>query len=345
LAIMGFSREKTRALGTLIKLLERGVVTGGDANEAMAHLFKVVGVDAVGGGQGYNFAGWSVREGLPDSWIRSHARYLSQDKIVPRLESSPPGSWFFVDRSSPQEKDSDLYSHFSKDFGDGALVRLYSPFISDFHLVLYRARKRRFTELDHMLLKLLYPHIASGFATRRALAALEAPASETLDDVLRSVAGYATISFPSAAVAWSTRARRFWRSRLEIGERGWGRLDRMLLQACARFERGALQARSQVLLPGARVDFANVPPGPNEKRRVVGLLIAETISPTEELAPAAELLTQRQRALARLLVAGSTLPDAARKLGISLETTRGYRDEIYQRLGVKKRVELIATLR
>ena len=332
-------------LGTLLKLLERGVVSGGDASEAMDLLARVVGAEAVAAGQGHRFAPWSIRTGLPDAWIEAHARYFAQDQIVPRMARTAPGTWFFVDHCSDEEKRTDLYESFGDHFGDGALARVYSPFVSDLHIVLYRERGRRFTDDERTLLTLLTPHIARGLATRRALAALDAPRTEGLDDVLRSVAGHATISFPSQVVTWSARAKRLWKRRLEIGDPGWARLDRMLLAACARFDRGAFEARSQVLIPGIRADFANVPPEPGERRRVLCILVADTTVAEMDDAPAMALLTERQRLVARRLVVGSSLPEIAKDLGISLETARGYRKEIYARLGVTNRVELVATLR
>lgn len=342
---MGGSREKTRALDTLIKLLQRGVVTGGDVDEAMSYLLKVIGGDAVAAGQGFRFGPWSVLEGLPDSWLAAHARYVHQDQVIVRLRESAPGSWFFIADCSREEKETDLHHRFQDHFGDGAIVRIYSPFVSDLNLVLYASRKRHFQEPERVLLQALYPHLALGLATQRALAALNASEAETLDDVLRMIAGHATISFPTRTVTWSARAKQLWRTRLDIGGNGWTRLDRMLLLACARFEEGSIHARSQVLVPGVRIDFANIPPSAKETRRVLCLLIADERLQPESLSPAEALLTERQRAVARLLVGGSTLPEVARELRISLETAREYCSEIYTRLGVRSRLQLSQTLR
>jgi DNA-binding CsgD family transcriptional regulator len=326
-----------RALATLLRLLERGVVTSDDASEVAAHLAAVTGSDAVAFGQNTIFAGWSMQRGLPQRWIDEHDRFRHQDPIEPRLVAADPGTWHFVDRLSAPAKETDLHERFQSHFGDGALVRLYSPFASDLFLVLYRDRKRTFDADDQLLLELLTPHLARGLATRRALSAL----AETKSDPNLA---YATISFPSGKVSWSASAREIWQRRLAIGTRGWSRLDRMLHLACQRFERGTIEARSQILIPGVRADFAVVPPEGQEQRRVVGFLIEEATTRAREAKPAEALLTDRQRAVAHLLLDGHALTEVARELDISLETARGYRREIYERLGVHNRAELAATL-
>ncbi|MFO0740893.1 MAG: helix-turn-helix transcriptional regulator [Labilithrix sp.] len=333
-----------RALRRLLALLDRGVVTGGDVSEVAALLATTTKVDAVAFGQGTRFGAWNAQEGLPDQWIRDHDRFRHQDPIVPRIAKGAPGSWHFIDRLEQGDKEMDLYERFQTHFGDGALVRLYSPFASDLHIVLYRERKRRFDTEDEVMLKLLTPHLARGFATRRALIALAASPSETMRE-LRGSVGHAIISFPSGRVTWSERARQMWRERLSVGARGWGRLDRMIHIACARFHRGTIEARSQMLVAGVRADFAVVPPEGKEERRVVCFLIDERSSdPGHEPKPAEALLTERQRAVAHLLLVGFSLAEVARRLEISLETARGFRREIYQRLGVHSRAELAGLL-
>ena len=119
----------------------------------------------------------------------------------------------------------------------------------------------------------------------------------------------------------------------------------MIHIACARFHRGTIEARSQMLVAGVRADFAVVPPEGKEERRVVCFLIDERSSdPGHEPKPAEALLTERQRAVAHLLLVGFSLAEVARRLEISRETARGFRREIYQRLGVHSRAELAGLL-
>lgn len=56
-------------------------------------------------------------------------------------------------------------------------------------------------------------------------------------------------------------------------------------------------------------------------------------------------LTPRQRDLAAVLMRGLTLPAAADELGVSVETVREHVKILHTRLGVKRRVELVAALR
>lgn len=121
----------------------------------------------------------------------------------------------------------------------------------------------------------------------------------------------------------------------------------MLLLACARFERGEMRDCSQTLLPGVRLDFAHLPPCEGEVRRVLALVVIVdgSVDAGAREAPAEALLTTRQRAVAKLLVSGASLPEIARRLRIAPETARSYRREIYDRLGVHNRAELVAILR
>jgi DNA-binding CsgD family transcriptional regulator len=322
------------------------VITGGDADEAFSHLLAVMNAQAVAAGQGFGFDAWNVHRSVPATWTALHTRYRHQDPSGPLLSALPPGHWWFVDRSPPVQQEADLYRHFRDAyFGDGAIARIYSPFVSDLFFVIYRARGKRFGNDDHLLLQTLYPHLASGLAARRALAALRAPSDQTLHEVLRGMAGHAIISFPSRTVSWSSGARRLWKRRLGVdGDAGWARLDQMLLHAVERFHGATITGRSQLLIPGVRVELANVPPERGEVQRMLALLMIDSEPLGESPAPAEALLTPRQRTIARALCAGRTLPEIARELGLSLDTVRGYAKEIHQRLGVRNRSQLVAAL-
>ena len=60
----------------------------------------------------------------------------------------------------------------------------------------------------------------------------------------------------------------------------------------------------------------------------------------EASAPALEALTSRERDIASLYALGHSSREVAAIAGISLNTTRDHRDNIYSKLGVRSRVEL-----
>ena len=61
------------------------------------------------------------------------------------------------------------------------------------------------------------------------------------------------------------------------------------------------------------------------------------------LSPLNEALSQRERKVLRLLVAGLSTPEIARELGVSINTVKTHVKKIYQKLYVSSRKEAIVT--
>jgi hypothetical protein len=201
--------ERARTFVAVRKLLGRGIVTGGDAEELMGGLTQLFRAQSAVITQGFSFAGWNVAVDVPATWFSLYARHGHEDPSKARLAGSM-GETFLIDRDSTViEKQRELYHHLlDQGFRDGLIATLYNPFVADLAMVMYRAAgSRAFDETDDELFRMLYPHLAGGLAARRALAALEESPRETLQDVLARLDGHVFLSYPSAVVTWSPRRR------------------------------------------------------------------------------------------------------------------------------------------
>lgn len=61
--------------------------------------------------------------------------------------------------------------------------------------------------------------------------------------------------------------------------------------------------------------------------------------------PSADLLTRREQDILDLLVSGVDLQSASVRLGITVNTARGYVKNLYRKLGVHNQLELLAVAR
>ncbi len=81
-------------------------------------------------------------------------------------------------------------------------------------------------------------------------------------------------------------------------------------------------------------------------RRTVGVLCAPALSGQDaRTRPASALLTRREQDILGLLVSGVDLQTASVRLGITVNTARGYVKNLYRKLGVHNQLELLAVAR
>jgi DNA-binding NarL/FixJ family response regulator len=81
-------------------------------------------------------------------------------------------------------------------------------------------------------------------------------------------------------------------------------------------------------------------------RRTVDVLCAPALSGrVARTRPAAALLTRREQDILGLLVSGVDLQTASVRLGITVNTARGYVKNLYRKLGVHNQLELLAVAR
>lgn len=332
-------------MAQLLRLCERGVVTGGDADELLSALQVVTRTRGVVIAQEFTFAGWRCTANLTPEWMAAHTRHRDQDPSDLLLRHRPYATPYFVERDTPNEhRHTPLHDAMhGHGFSDVAIARLYSPFRSDLMIALYRFDDAPiFDESDRELLRLVLPAVGRGLSSQRALAALNAPADESLSDALPKLGGHFFLSLPGGAVQWSATARRVLRERLALDGPGWRRAEAMVRAATMRFLRSAEGARSQRIAGDLRLELAIVPPEKDEQQRILGWLIDDR-EPAGS-APAEALLSPRQREIAHAVARGAAVAEVAERFGISVETVRTHLRAIYRRLGVRDRRALVRVL-
>jgi DNA-binding CsgD family transcriptional regulator len=333
-------------VGALLTLCDRGIVTGGDADELLMLLESVMRARGAAVAHDFTFeSDWCRTSRLDPAWLAAHTRHKHQDPSALVLEGQPFGTPYLVKTDTPDGWwDSELLDALhDHGFTDVAIARLYSPFQSDLMIALYRFDGApTFSEADRETLRLVMPFVARGLASRRALAALQAPDGETLGQALPKLGGSVFVTWPGGEVKWSTKARTQVQSRLGFSVSTWPRANAMIRAAVARFLGSAEGARSQVLPGNLRLELAIVPPGPGETQRLLGWLVDDRPNPSPSTfpTPAEELLSPRQRAVARSAARGRSIARIAVELRLRPETVRTHLREVYRRLGVSQRVEL-----
>lgn len=339
-------RGDRAATGRLVQLCKRGVATTGDAEELFALLEQATGAAGVVFAQAFTFAGgWCHTRNVSSAWLETHNQHEEDDPAELRLGVEPLGTAYLVQRDTPADfKRTALFAALPEHgFGDVAIARLYSPFRSDLCVGLYRPLGARpFDEADRTSLELLFPMIARGVSSRRSLAMLESvprrPGVAAADEW-----GHVSVSLPAGTIEWSRAARTLLRARLAVDGVGWARVDAMLVAATRRFLSSAEGARSQRLPGGLCLELAIVPPRARERQRILGWLLPDEDSGMG-VGPASELLSDKQRAVARAAAAGQTVEEMGRAFGVTSETIRTHLREIYRRLGVRDRRALARVL-
>ncbi len=331
-------------MGALLTLCDHGIVTGGDADELLMLLQTAMRCRGAVITHNCTFqSDWCRTSQLEPAWLAAHTRHQHQDPSALVLEGRTFGTPFLVKTDTPDGWwETDLQRALTgHGFTDVAIARLYSPFRSDLMLAVYRFDGApKFTEADRETLRMVMPFVARGLASRRALAALQARDSETLGQTLPKLGGHIFVTWPGGNVTWSTKARAKVQGRLGFGASGWPRADAMIRAAAGRFLGTAEGARSQLLPGDLRLELAIVPPEAGETQRLLGWLIDDRPSQSQLPTPAEELLSPRQRAVARAAARGKSIARIAIELQLRPETVRTHLREVYRRLGVSQRAAL-----
>jgi DNA-binding CsgD family transcriptional regulator len=368
-------RDKTQTLDELLALLRRGIVAGGDVDQLLRLLARIASARAalvaVKPVPTHCYRCFNI----PKEWIEIYTtRIADLDPLLPVLDHAQPmssrpgpGRWHSA-RSlmTIQElKQTGIWQVArSLGIGDVAAVNLWSPLCGSIYLAVLGALQRGpFTRTALTLLDLLSPHLAAALASRRALAAITEPASEQLPEALERVDGHALLHPSSGQVELCPRARKLLQKHLgHLKATDWPKVENMLLAAAHRFCCWplSLSSRSQRLIAGLRVELVLTHPAestsPDIERTITALLLDEPVPEAESKAkataatrsarsreattPLEELLTPRQRQVARAAAAGKTTAEIASKLGIHIETARTHLKKAYRKLGISKRSEL-----
>lgn len=350
---MGALGQESAVLNQLVSLLQRGVVSGGDAEEMMSLVRRCMRAVGVVVSNEFSYRGWAHLNGDLRDWPDRYHQVKHTDTTMDAIRASAPGSWFLIERSDDQHRRTAVYDAFVDErFGDSAICRLPSTRGDHITVGVYRERGAgAYDDDDKLVLDMLSPLLARALASRTALAALERDPREDRAAALAAVDGWATISYPRARVRWSRSARSLWQSELgAVGARGWTRIENALRFAAQNSAYTTCDAvRAARLLGNISVEFAYVPPEAGEARRVLALFFREPEPAACDLDPAArsaaeELLSPRQRLVARLASRGWAIPRIAATLDIGAETARDYLRAVYERLGVSTRTALARLL-
>ncbi|MEM6993465.1 MAG: helix-turn-helix transcriptional regulator [Myxococcota bacterium] len=333
----------------LLALLERGLVSGRDVEQfldLMRDAFRLLGVVV---GNEAAWESWTRELGVPAEWAERYEVLKDEDPSVAFLRAAPLGTWFVMSRDPNQ--DSVVFAEARRHgIYDCAIAALPGPFRSVIKLVLFRSvSEGAFSRSDIALARLFYPHFVGAIGSKLALRALQSPPDDRLPEALHGIRAYAHLSFPSRTVKWSDSARGFVQSRLgPLNDSAWARVADALFAAAAQFCGAHLAGRSQPVLNGVRAELAFVPPGPDESRRVLVILVddaevdaAPALQPSpHRKRPAEAALSVRQLEVARAAAAGAAIPEIARDLGVSPTTVRTHLRTVYSRLGIHSRAQL-----
>ena len=333
----------------LFAFLEKGLVSGSDADEMLDLMCKAFGLSGIVLGSQFHYDAWHLIGGDIGNWPERHAEVAEDDPCGAFLHSSPIGSWFVFRQVPSAFRHNATGDMFLREgFNDVAIGRLPTVCGVELTTALYRQKPNKpYDDRDLFFLSLIYPHWLGALSTRTALAAIQQPAAECQQDALRRLKGHAFLSFPQGSVEWTEKAKQLLEDRLgAISERGWARLEKALFRAAVvNTQSCGLSSRSP-LLSNLCLEFAHVPPAPGEQRRLLVLFVEDDEIPTnlsgnsDARTSTEALLSPRQREVARLVAHGLTLPEAAQRLGIGVETVRHHYVNTLRRLGISRRSDL-----
>lgn len=318
-----------------VRLLQAGVFSDLEADELLAALSEVLAADAVVVTQQWAGFATSRSQGIPEGWPQAYAGLQHQDPSHAALASRPAGSWFFINEESGEALRSELYRTFrDQGFHDGAIARFDAP-PGQMFVVFYRkqhATTRDFDRSDRALLALLSPHLARGFRCRVAVAAWQGTLAADRHDALAQLP-HVLLTCRDRSVSVSPLAKELMQPLLAGVSQN--KLDLLLWRA-------AQSGRECALVGGIRAEpfFRR---GDNGQLKEILLMLSDAPAPSlspDPLTPAEELLSPRQRLVARLIASGRTVDEAAALLDSKPATVRQHLKTVYDRLKVSDRTGL-----
>lgn len=321
----------------LLARLQQGVVSGQDAAELLERMRRVLGVTATALSQEWTYDPWSQIAGDLGDWPLVYGQIAESDPSRPLLLAAPFGTCYVA---HPHHR-YDIYGALEDcGLGDALLLRIPSLRRRQLLVAMFRERGApRFGDDDLGVLGLVYPHLVEGLRTLTALRAFDRPAGESRAEFLAGDEPCAVITVPSGTVEWSPAARAFWTARTGPQTRArWQALERALLRATT------LPGRCHRLPTGAVVDLAPLPDAAPGSARMLALFHAPPEWLELDRGPTSaveECLSPRERQVARWFAAGHSTTEIAEQLGIRPHTARVQLRNVYDKLGVSSRAELI----
>ncbi|MEM7604118.1 MAG: LuxR C-terminal-related transcriptional regulator [Myxococcota bacterium] len=320
-------------------LLLRGLSDKGDGEE-MAELTRKA-FDLVGAGFAMEFS-WEdepLITGDLSRWLAAYPEVQHDDPAPAALFSAPEGTCYVVSHERTPTLTKEVFLR--EEYGDGVIFRFSGPARETVVCALYRDQLAgTFDSVALDRIRRLIPLWAGAFRTQSALNEVTSHPEHQ-----RPALGAIEIGYPSGEVQWSRRAREtLERSLGAVSGRGWKRLERALYRAVAR---SSTSVRRHRFLANLDLEVAHLPARAGEIRRVSLRLferVHRELGTNEPRTPAEELLSARQRTIARLMVRGHAQPAIAKRLQISHETVRHHVQTIYGRLGAHRREDLIGLI-
>ena len=256
------------------------------------------------------------------------------------------GSWFFIrGDSSPEHQESELFRTFTDiGFHDGAIALMPSSG-APISLVLYRSAagtRVDFTYDDRVVLDVLQPHFQQAFGRARSALAWRGDGEDERSLAIRELP-HAHFDFATQRVRWSSSGQDLFESLLrEPFERIQVRLDAMVRHAISKDV-----CISTALLGDVHGEVLSLRDDSGNRAGAVLLFERAGHASMDETpySPAEELLSPRQRLVARFVATGKSLREVGEILDLSTETVRTHLKSIYKRLGVSERSSLSHLLR
>jgi DNA-binding CsgD family transcriptional regulator len=298
----------------LLTLLEGGLAWGGAVEELLALLERSFDLDAVA----------LAIEGRAGARVRAKRAIRGRgwwSRLSPlwanELARRPLGSW----------------CSWSRGPHSAAMVALGPPTRERVTLALFRGHEP-FDANELRQLRWLAAPIERALSGDFARHALGARSHQTLQEVIQGSAASARISLRQRTIEWSPTARDLFDQRLGV----------TLASVAPMILRAAGGGGERVLPGGLRVAFVLRGAAREETLALFHDASAPPSSSSRALYLAEELLSLRQRQVARRIAAGDSLPEIAQALGIRHETARAHLSAAYDRLGVRDRARLALTL-
>ena len=324
-------------LVSLVSLLRRGIVDQADAEELIRLYGALFDMHGIVVSSEFGFGPFAAHTEIEPEWVAEHRRHQDQDPSPNFLAAAPEGEPFVMASAFERLRRTEIFQALRRHrMSDGIVQSFTTPWQQPIFLAMYRRDgQRSVDDADRALAFVLYPHMAGALATRSAQASL------AKRDALGHSQAHAFVSYPSAKVELSARARKLFSTHLgPIGRIGWRRITAMIARHANAFSRGDLAARSRMILPTLRCELAAVPAKRGETHRVLALFFREPEQERPLDDAIAELLSPKQRQVARLAARGATNAQIAQHLSMSVATVRTHLRAIFERLGVSRRSEL-----
>ncbi|MFO0741426.1 MAG: LuxR C-terminal-related transcriptional regulator [Labilithrix sp.] len=339
---MGRLSESAResSYARCVSLLRRGVLSGDDAAEVCIEIertFECVGLSLA---FGYRLAAVPLLRNIDPDWPAIYGEHASADPGRRFLARNGPYAVFSVrTHSEAHEFKRPLYDAFTRiGFEDAAIMQAGR---SGAVLCLYRPRGQpTFDAATLTRTASLLPFLELALSCTSALAAIEASPHESQKNALRRLDAYAVLRKEDMWL--SPNAERLFTSLfIGFGARGRRRIERAIRLAYARFLAGT-GGRVFRLRTDLHAELSLLPRPGADASVIVTFVRPTRIASAPAALPCDELLSPTQRRVARALIDGATIPAIAATLGCGHDSVKAHVREIYQRLGVTSRTELVA---